>query len=321
VRKTANADEFDIIKRIKQTLDNYSLPKAELSIGDDCACYMRQISCLDILQEDIHFSLQYYSFYDIGYKALAANLSDIAAMGGKPLYALVGLSLPEYVSIKDVQEIFDGMAYLAAEQKCAIVGGDISKSPKLALAVTVIGKTYGKNMLLRSGAKEGDILVVSGTLGLSHLGLKTLSQNLSTDVSLQKKLMQAHLRPQPRLALGQMLLQNGIKCAIDCSDGFLADVGHILDESKLGVILDTEALPLDSQALDFFGRKSTLNAALSGGEDYELIFSASPKHFNRIKALANIPVTLVGTFTKENVGQIQDLNGRIFERKGYKHFG
>jgi len=321
MKATANADEFDIIRRIIKTLDNYSLPKADLPIGDDCAYYMEQISCLDILQEDVHFSLKYFSFHDIGYKALAANLSDIAAMGGKPVCALVGLSLPPYVSTENIQEIFDGMASLAVKHKCAIVGGDISKGPKLALSVAVIGKATDSNLLLRSNAKEGDILAVSGVLGLSHLGLKTLSKDLPIAASLQTKLRQAHLHPEPRLNLGKMLVKSGIRCAIDCSDGFLADVGHILDASKLGIILNINDMPLDSQALAFFGRKITLNAALSGGEDYELIFSASPEHLSRIKDLVSTPITAVGTFTKENIGQIRDINGCIIERKGYKHFG
>lgn len=318
--KANNSQEFEIIAQIKKTLDSFALPKVSLSIGDDAALVDHDLCCLDILQENVHFSFDYFSYADLGYKSLAANLSDIAAMGGIPKYALVGLGLTTKTTAEQVVDFYKGLGELAVKYQCAVVGGDISQSTQVYSSVAVVGEATPENIMKRSGGRDGDYLLVSNHLGLSALYLKAVREQLNVPALLLNKLKEAHLHPIPRLDLGQMLAENDCHCAIDCSDGFLQDVGHILDASNVGLDLNTDSLPLDTQAVQFFGRQTVLRAALEGGEDFELIFSIRPQDYNKISGKTPLPLNIVGKLTREHKGQIIDQNGRLLERKGYRHF-
>jgi len=320
MEKTPRNREFQIVDQITKTLAGFSLPQAELSIGDDAALVGKDLCCLDILQENVHFSFDYFSYEDLGYKSLAVNLSDLAAMGGYPRYALVGLGLPAKTTVPQISDFYRGMGQLAQKYDCAIVGGDISQSPYFYSTTTVIGKSSGKTILSRSNGKNHDYLLVTHTLGMSALYLKTVKEKIVTPPSLLDRLRQAHLRPIPQLELGRYLLNVGCRCAIDCSDGFLQDVGHILDASELGLKVNTDTIPLDAEAVEFFGRETVLEAALGGGEDFELIFSLKPKDYLKISNQASLPFHIVGYLTEEHPGEIVNQNGQTLERKGFKHF-
>jgi thiamine-monophosphate kinase len=300
-----------------------------IGIGDDAAAWhgdaSTQLLTVDSFIQDEHFSLAMTSWQEAGWKALAVNLSDIAAMGGVPQYAVVSLALPGDTEVDDMKALYQGMTELAQEFGVAIVGGDISRAPQVALNISVLGSTGNRNgtMLTRSGAKPGDRIAVTGYLGAASAGLEMLIEKLTFDDKTSARLKQAFLKPYPRVNEGRLFLEQGVKAAIDISDGLVSDLGHVCQASKLGARLEVSTVPVDPAVRTGFGDRA-LELALSGGEDYELLFTARAEIIDNISKIAKCPITVIGDMIadKEHRVSLFDQKGNTFklDRSGWEHF-
>ncbi len=257
--------EFDLIARLAAVVGPAS-GAVRVGIGDDAAVLAGGLvaSC-DLLVEDVHFRLATSSFEDLGWKALAVNLSDLAAMGADPVCALVGLGLPAGFADADAEELYRGLYDCAATFRCPVAGGDVSRAPVLTLAVTVIGQAL--RPVLRSGADPGDLLVVTGELGGSEAGRMLLERGTA-----QPSLADRHRRPQPRLAESRRLAEVA-HAMLDVSDGVASDARRLAEASGVRVVVDLDRLPLQAGVADLareLGVEPAVFAA-TGGEDYELL--------------------------------------------------
>ena len=295
-------------------------------IGDDAAVIRSrsryQVATTDCLIEGVHFEKNFLDWGALGWKALAINLSDIAAMGGTPKYALVSLALPLDTDVDDVVKLYKGMLELAKESGTIIAGGNISRASEISIHVTVVGDVPARSrVLLRSKAKKGDLIAVTGRLGAAAGGLKTLDGTLHPTRNDADSLKKAFWYPEPRLEIGKILVKYGIRSGMDISDGLLDDLGHILQMSKVGARIEAARIPVHPSVavLGFEG----LNLAMNGGEDYELLFTGKMEAIEKIAAEACCPVTVIGEITR-GLGKLEvfDANGNIMpiENKGWRHF-
>jgi thiamine-monophosphate kinase len=333
--KVSELGEFGLIDVLAKMVAAAEDKEAEawqqlvLGIGDDAAAWYGdnsiQLATVDALVQDVHFRLNITPWEDLGWKAMAANLSDIAAMGGLPQYALVSLALPGHIEVEDVANLYRGMINLARQFGVAIVGGNISNAPLVVINITILGNTGSQqnNLLTRAAARVGDKVAVTGYLGASAAGLDMLTRLIKVDAQSEDTLKKAFLHPYPRVAEGRVLLEQGVKTAMDISDGLVADLRHICDASKVGARIEVDRVPIHPVVKSNFG-KQALELALSGGEDYELLFTASPKVIDKVKAAISYPVTVIGEITAEKAGQITlvDKSGKPLSltRPGWEHF-
>ena len=281
--------EFGLISRLQSRL-KYRSPQVIQGIGDDCAVLSLnngnyQVLTTDALVETIHFNLKTHTPEQLGWKTMAVNISDIAAMGGQPKFAVLSLGIPNSFPVDFLDRFYKGLNQASLKYKVALVGGDTVASPKhLFINLTLLGETFKKKVFTRSGARPGDKIFVTGTLGDSALGLKILEsprkkwKGLET---LRKKLIQRHLKPEPRVEVASWLAKSKFKVTsmIDISDGLTQDLGHILKAGKVGAELRESELPI-SKPLEKYSLNNGLPAlewALSGGEDYELLFTVAPE--------------------------------------------
>lgn len=320
--------EFGLIKRIREQAREFQ-SGAVIGIGDDAAgvkVKKGKIALLttDTLVEGIHFKWDYTSGYQVGWKALVVNLSDIAAMGGTPTYCLVTLGIPRKVDLSVVDGIYQGLSSLASLYRVGIVGGDVVSSPVFFITVALVGEENREDVLLRSGAKEGDLIYVTGDLGTSAAGLFCLrkEKELGVSVLLRDKLQKKHLLPEARVKEGRQIVDAKIASSmIDVSDGLASDLFHILEESKVGAELWEDKIPI-SEEVKKLAREtgsSFLNWALYGGEDYELLFTCPEE----IKSSLGFPVTQIGKIVKgEPEIVLIDSAGRRrkLEPRGWDHF-
>jgi len=299
-----------------------------LGIGDDAAAWHGdasiQLLTTDSLTQDVHFSLDTTPWKELGWKALAVNLSDIAAMGGMPRYALVSLALPGHTEVEDITALYKGMIELAQQFEVAIVGGDTSRAPLVSITVAVLGSTRNrdKHLLTRSAAKPGDKVAVTGYLGAAAAGLEMLTNQLQFD-SETTYLRDAFLHPWPRIAEGQLLVEQRVKTAIDISDGLISDLNHLCKASRVGARVEIDCVPIPPVVKANFGDRA-LELALSGGEDYELLFAASAEVIDKVKEAASCPVTVIGEIVADKLGEVTlvDINGNPFNlpKAGWEHF-
>jgi thiamine-monophosphate kinase len=316
----------DIVDRTKNPKDN-SWQRLLIGIGDDAAAWqvddVMQLATTDSLVQDTHFDLNIVTWKELGWKAIAVNLSDIAAMGGVPKYVLISLALPGELETDNVSSLYQGMAEIASQFGAAIVGGNIAAASKTIINVTVLGSLKSVSALTRSAAEPGDQIAVTGYPGLSAAGLKMLKQNLKLDAETTQLLRRAHLKPMPRVNEGQILLRHGVKAAIDISDGLIADLTHICQASKVGARINQNALPIHPALRNNF-KSDYLQLALSGGEDYELLFTASSQIINRVKKAMPCSVTVIGEVIQEKPGQVAiiDAEGKNipWQKAGWEHF-
>lgn len=309
--------EFGLISKLMdQTLEK--LPIGYVGAGDDCAVIPVappglgfQLVTTDTMVEGRHFRRDFSSAFEVGWKLLAVSLSDVAAMGGVPKYAVIGISLPSDLPVDWVVECYEGVRTLARRFQVHIVGGDTVEAKELSLSLTLFGESLIKP-LLRSGASPGDDIWVSGEIGCAGAGLKLL---LEPSVAFQEhgdeKFIQAHRKPEPRVELGALLLANGLATsAIDVSDGLFKDLGHILGQSKVFGELHLESVPIPERvSADILG----LYASFSAGDDYELLFTSPFELRNRIESLTGegIPkLTRIGKVIPE-VQAVEDEGQRI----------
>ncbi|HEX2387381.1 MAG TPA: thiamine-phosphate kinase [Candidatus Binatia bacterium] len=322
--KVGEVGEFGLIERIRKAAPQGRGVRA--GIGDDAAWLASGGAALlvtaDLLIEKVHFDLRWTSFYALGYKTLAVNLSDIAAMGGLPAYLTLSLAIPARFDSKDIEEFYRGVRALALRTDVSVVGGDISRARRFFVSAALIGRAPYKP-ILRSGARPSDDLYVTGTLGDSALGLKLLKKNAKGRDAAY--LIERHNYPAPRLRAGALLAQRRLATAmIDVSDGLLQDLGHICKASGVGAEIREESLPLSPAYRRLSGGDAA--TALGGGEDYELLFTARPrarKVLERLRTSLGVRVTRIGRCLSARTGiKVLDRRGRARQPSvtGYDHF-
>ncbi|MCL0057670.1 thiamine-phosphate kinase [Dehalococcoidales bacterium] len=324
--KISELGEFGLIELLAKMVDASS-DNLLISIGDDAAAWYgdasTQLATVDSFIQDIHFSLAIASWKDLGWKALAANLSDIAAMGGIPRYALVSLALPGDTEVDNVTALYQGMIELAQQFGVAIIGGDITSAPLVAITITVLGSTGNRDILTRSAAEPGEKVAVTGELGAAAAGLEMLNKQLQFDPEATMCLKNAYLHPYPRITEGQLLVEHGVKTAIDISDGLISDLKHICKLSQVSARIEIDCVPIKPKVKTNFGDKA-LKLALSGGEDYELLFTANTEVINKVKKIATCPITVIGEIIADKLGEIIliDKKGNQFnlDKAGWEHF-
>jgi thiamine-monophosphate kinase len=297
-------------------------------IGDDAAAWHGdasiQLATVDSFIQDVHFSIGIDSWRETGWKSLAVNLSDIAAMGGIPRYALVSLALPGNTEVDDIAALYQGMIDLARQHEVALIGGDTCKAPLIVIGITVLGSTTNQDtaILTRSDARPSDKIAVTGYLGTAAAGLEMLDKRLQLDQEAQVILKKAFLQPHPRIAEGQLLVEQGVNTAIDISDGLISDLDHICQNSQVGARISVDRIPVHPAVRTNFGNKS-LEMALSGGEDYELLFTGTTEVIDRVKRASSCPVTVIGEILsgKPEITLV-DSQGNPFKpaRIGWDHF-
>jgi len=333
--KVSELGEFGLIDLLAKMISSSqseqlaSRQKLILGIGDDTAAWhgdaSTQLVTTDSLFQDIHFTLRTTPWYELGWKALAVNLSDIAAMGGVPKYALISLALPGHTEVEDVTALYKGMIELAQQFEVAIVGGDTSRAPLVSITITVLGsaKKRDGHILTRSAAKPGEKIAVTGYLGAATAGLEMLTNQLQFDSETTTQLSNAFLHSWPRVAEGQLLVEQGVRTAIDISDGLVSDLTHICKASQVGARIEINRVPIPSTVRANFGDRA-LELALSGGEDYELLFTASAEVINKVKEVASCPVTVIGEIIADKIGEVTlvDASGNLFNlgKIGWEHF-
>jgi thiamine-monophosphate kinase len=322
--------EFGLINQIRRWMTP-SDPALLQGIGDDVAVIEMRGKVLlvttDILIEGIHFDRAWIDPYRLGKKALMVNLSDIAAMGGVPKYFLISLGLPKNLSLSFISLFYRGLKEGTKRFQVDLIGGDTSLSQKIVINICLLGEGKRGELLFRRGVKVGNDLFVSGTVGNAALGLKILQKE--GFMGRPKGLIEKHLSPSPRIELGQALARHRLATAmIDVSDGLLIDTTHLLEESGVGARIWEDRIPLSrsyrkwihSYSKDFY------QVALTGGEDYELLFTASPEKKEKISTLAlssKIPITWIGEILPQKEGfHIIRRDGKEYSpgRLGFEHF-
>lgn len=304
--------EFGFIEKLKNHR-NFS------RIGDDCAVLPKDaesdlVVTADMLVENVDFKLEWATPEDIGHKALAVSLSDIAAMGATPVWSLISIAVPENLWNSDfVDRFYDGYCALADRFDVEIAGGDISRSPDgFVVDSTAGGQIPHGRALLRSGAKVGDTIYVSGTLGAAAAGLRSLVEKRPIE-----SLLARQLRPFPRIELGRRLFESGMVTAmIDISDGLSGDLGHLCRASGVGAIIEAAVIPADPM-IKLEG-SAALELALHGGEDFELLFTA-PKAADLVARIEGI--TAIGRITDSGVIELASETGRHkLTPDSFRHF-
>ena len=303
--KVEDLGEFGLIERLTNLItrermgpDNATPFGIQLTVdaGDDTAVWscgpVNMLYTTDTVVEGVHFTRASTPWHDLGWKAMAANVSDIAAMGGRCLYALITLGLPPDTDPEDLESLYQGMIELGNKHGVAIVGGDVVRSPTLFVTVGLTGATDSPPML-RSNAKPGDLVGVTGFLGSSAGGLEILLNDLSVQGEDAEYLKAAHRRPEPCIIQGNALALQGVTAAMDISDGLVDDLSKLCRASGVSARLDVEKIPLHPALKQVFPQ-SCLSLALGGGEDYQLLFTAPAGLMEQVLTVITPPATVIG---------------------------
>jgi thiamine-monophosphate kinase len=325
--KLRELGEFGFIDRLSRTVTQRD--GVRLGIGDDAAVTETvpgtiTLTSTDMLVEGVHFDLSYSDPYSLGRKSLAVNLSDIAAMGGRPRFVLLALAIPPTLSVEFLDIFTAGFLALAEEHGVSLVGGDTCSSTSgLVISVTVMGEQEPSKVVTRAGAKPGELICVSGTVGDAAVGLELLRRGDREGWCVRR-----HLDPTPRLREGEQLAAAGLPSAmIDVSDGILADLGHILEHSGCGAGIELGRLPLSEAYQEAVGLLSLdpFAHALTGGEDYELLFTLAKDRWPIAQALfaaAGTRVAIIGGIRPEPGITVTGPDGLPWEPgpAGFDHF-
>lgn len=325
--------ERTIIERIRG-LAGAGQERLVRGIGDDCAIVGQQaglcsLVTLDTLVEGVHFDPAWHPPLQLGRKAAAVNVSDIAAMGGIPRFALLSLALPATVAPEWLDAFMDGFLGRLAEYDVALIGGDTVKSThEMVFSITLFGEAPAGEVLCRSGALAGDLVLVSNTLGDAAAGLALCQVGLGAEEKWQP-LVAAHLDPAPQVELGRVLATSGlVHSMLDLSDGLATDLAHICKESGVGAEVDADLLPVSSLLVEAAARcgQDSQSWALSGGEDYQLLFTVAPENKDALVALVQrqcrADLRVVGRIV-EGAGVLLRESGkgaREISYQGYEHF-
>lgn len=336
--KVSFLGEFNLVEKIKKEIWNREYRKGSkrdviVGIGDDTAVVTKDktkysLVTTDMLVEGIHFSKKTASFKQIGWKSLACSLSDIAAMGGIPLYGLVSIGLPKHTTVREVKDLYKGIESLARKYKVKIIGGDTISSPRFfIISITLLGEIGRKELITRSGAKPGDRMLVTGTFGDAASGLVLLKKykKIKCLIHSARYLIRRCLLPEPRIKESRVLAQKRYATAmIDCSDGLDLSIRFICKHSNVGAKIYIDSIPLSSglKKIRRFLEKTPLDFALFGGEDYELVFTTPENKVEEV--IKQIPsVSIIGEIiTKKEGVKFLDREGKVvrLKGKGYEHF-
>ena len=326
--------EDDLVRRIRAAA-GAAQDGVLVGIGDDCAVLSptpgtHLIAKTDLLIEDVHFRRRYAELADVGWKALAVNVSDIASMGARSRWALVALACPATATPDDIDALYEGMLALAREHGVAVVGGDTSSSPSgWFVNVTLLGEAT--RAVLRSTARAGDVVAVTGTLGRSAAGLAVLERDAApagVDAASLADVTAAHLRPSPRVAEGRWLgSADGVTAMMDLSDGLAIDLPRLCVESDVGATVVVDDVPIGRETrgvAEALGRDATAWAT-GGGEDYELLVACAPDAFaglaEGLARATGTALTRVGTFEAARGVRFVDARGAAVEvARGFEHF-
>ena len=329
----ATAGEHELIRRIRARLG----PAPDwliVDVGDDAAVYEPQRNALEVITTDaivegVHFDRAFTPPSAIGHRVLAVNLSDLAAMGAEPRLATVSMALPDTLSLRDFDAIIDGLLALAERTRIRIVGGNITATAgPLVVDITAVGTVARRRVLTRAGARPGNYVFVSGTLGDARAGLAQLRAHPASEGARASELVARYLQPEPRLRLGQQLgRQQAATSAIDLSDG-LADGLHRLAElSGVGFDIDAATIPVRDEAERYWRDvdRDPIKEAVAGGDDYELLFTVHPRRLGRLRAverlIGGLKLTRIGTVTRApRVDIIHGGGRREPVAGGYEHF-
>ena len=295
--------EFGLIGRLAGLLagveGNDLANQLAVGIGDDAAVWkangLAVLATTDTMVEGVHFLAGKTPWRDIGWKALAVNVSDIAAMGGTPEYALATLALPEGARVEDIEELYQGLGEACLAYRVVVAGGDVVRAPVFSITIALTGRAEldaaGEPLVLRrDAAVAGDLVAVTGALGGAAGGLRALREGREGAAAL----VQRHLRPQARVAAGKAALAAGVRCAIDVSDGLLQDLGQVCRASRLGAVVWRDKLAIDPALTRTFDADEALELAATGGEDYELLVTGAQTQLDELARRIDLPVTVIG---------------------------
>jgi thiamine-monophosphate kinase len=321
--KLSDVGEFGLIERLAGLLGEPG--DGEVWAGDDTAVLRAPAGTIlftaDLLVEGVHFDRGLTGPDDLGWKAIAVNASDVAAMGGTPRRALVSLGLPSTVEVEWLESLYGGMRACCDAFDMAVAGGDISRCPSLVISVALLGNPAGRLVVPRSGARVGDAVCVTGVLGASAAGLELLRAGRYDPAS---DLVRAHRRPVPRVREAEVLRRHLPTAMIDVSDGFAADLGHICEASGVGAVVEAGRLPVfDASGAEL--SRPPLDLALSGGEDYELCFTIPSDRAGAaaaaVREATGTPVTVVGEIVEADRGRrlVRDGVEAALEAAGWDH--
>ncbi len=330
--------EFCLIEKLTKEfrLKNRSSIKG---VGDDAAVLdysgFKTVISTDLLVEGIHFDLAYFPLRHLGFKSVIVNLSDIYAMNAIPKQITVSIALSNRFSVEALEEIYFGIKTACDAYGIDLIGGDTTSSKSgLVISITALGVGKEEKLTYRSGAKPGDIICVTGDLGASYLGLQLLERekqllqsdpNIKTDLENQKYIVGRFLKPEARYDIIDLFHKSGLKptAMMDISDGLASELFHIAKQSKVGILIEEEKVPMhpDSQQMALKFNVDPINAALNGGEDYELLFTIDPKDMEIVKYMPDI--SIIGEVKKLEEGiKMLSTGGNLFNLKaqGWKHF-
>jgi thiamine-monophosphate kinase len=327
--------EFSLIASIRRRMEGKYPPEVVLGIGDDCAVLQPQtgmdwVITTDTQVEDVHFRRAWLTPYQIGWRAMAVNLSDIAAMGAQPFGALAALALPVATEAAFFDQLLEGLCDLGLRSQCPLIGGNLARDPThLSLTLTVLGHVPRDQSVLRGGASAGDEIWVSGRLGGSSAGLRTFLHTISLADPVCTALRRRYTQPQPRVREALFLRASGcLTSMIDLSDGLAGDLGHLCEESGVGAQIVAAALPLEAgvrEVAEVLG-EDPLELALRGGEDFELCCTAPPGTLNPLldafRSQFGIELTRVGTMTAAPALQLVHSDGSqtLLSPQAFDHF-
>jgi thiamine-monophosphate kinase len=332
--KITEIGEFGLIESIRKELVT---PREGVvkGIGDDCAVYESSpgrvlLLTTDMLVENIHFLWGSITPFQLGRKAIAVNLSDIAAMGGNPLVALISLGIPADREVEEIHELYRGMGDMCERYAVSIVGGDtVAAHGNLIVNVSLIGETDKREVLYRSGARPGDKIYLTGVVGDSGAGLAILRGEITPPKPLSTHFIKIHNEPDPQIETGRAIAASRLANAmIDLSDGLLADLGHITQESGVGALLFENKIPLSPKlkGLADYTDRTPLHFALSGGEDYILLVTVPAQNMRAFERVytkeSTSPLFQVGEIQEDKGIRIRREDGSVKEiaDKGFDHF-
>lgn len=331
--------EFGLIDHLTKT-NEAKHPSTLLGVGDDAAVLdyggKPVVVSTDMLLEGIHFDLMYSPLKHLGYKSVAVNISDICAMNALPRQITVSIAISNRFSVEALEELYEGIYTACRNYDVDLVGGDTNSSLKgLVLSITALGAAQKEKLTYRSGAKSGDILCVTGDLGAAYLGLQILEREkqlwqsnpeIQPDLEEQAYLIGRQLKPEARTDMVKLFDKAGLvpTSMIDISDGLASEILHICKASGTGALIEEAKVPLkdEAQLMALKFKLDPITCALSGGEDYELLFTADPKDLPIIRTMPGI--FIIGEITDANQGvNLQTVNGNIHEitAQGWKHVG
>ncbi len=314
--KLSEMGEFGLIERIYRENKRADVIKG---IGDDAAVIRYGNEFLlyttDMMVEGSHFIKSLHPPYKLGRKAMESNVSDIAAMGGIPEYAMVSIALRKDEDVEFVDDLYRGIYEVADRYSIEIIGGDTVSSDGTVISIALMGRTDKEHLTLRSGAKVGDYILVSGPLGASRAGLELLKKGLNEP----KGPIEKHLDPGCRMDMARDVALHA-NAMIDISDGLASEIRHICEESGVGAVIEKDRIPIDDETVEaskILG-VNPYEYALRGGEDYELLFTVSERNLDAVKGYGGV----IGRIAGKGVGiKIRDENGKMEDLgNGYEHF-